>query len=84
MSDYLDEGAGRPAPSRRPRDLDPDDPEWRNPYTRETLREHVARIVGCLTEAGACVVHQPRPWEPRRRGCPFVDSIVGPERGTSC
>ncbi|MGV1007446.1 MAG: hypothetical protein ACOYBY_02410 [Dermatophilaceae bacterium] len=39
-------------------------------------REQIAEIVGCRMADGACVIHQPRAWERRRPGCPYVDSLL--------
>lgn len=44
------------------------------PRTLEQNRAQIANIVGCNTRNGACVTHQPR--EPRRAGCPYVDSLM--------
>ena len=42
------------------------------------IGETVARIVGSeLNDAGECIKHQPRPFDPRQYGCPLVDSITG-------
>ncbi len=37
--------------------------------------EEIAQIVGCRMKDGSCVVHQPREWEARRPGCPYVDAL---------
>ena len=42
----------------------------------EREREQIAEIVGCRMVGGACVTHQPRDWEMRRPGCPYVDSLL--------
>ena len=57
------------------------------------VREEIAQIVGCRMVDGVCVKHQSRPWEPRRSGCPYVDSLMryagypghhdGPQRAVS-
>ena len=39
-------------------------------------RAQIAEIVGCRMVGGACVEHQSRQWEPRKSGCPFVDSLM--------
>lgn len=40
------------------------------------VREQIAEIVRCRMVEGMCVVHQTREWEPRKRGCPYVDSLM--------
>lgn len=39
--------------------------------------DHLTGILGCeFNQAGECVRHQPRPFDPRREGCPLKDAIT--------